>query len=217
MKASLAPTPDKAKFGRMLASMGAEHTVDEAAKRRVRAEVQARRRSLTHEDLAVARAGLTRRLIELVESSGARLVTCYASLPDEPGTAGFIEWAEDRGVAVLLPATRPGASMEWIRPGGGFISGPFGIPEPVGTPATPAELAGIDLMLIPACAIDRRGVRLGWGGGYFDRYLARLDPRPPIYAVVFDDDILPELPREPHDVPVDGAVTPSAIHRFRAG
>lgn len=169
---------------------------------------------MSDEDRASARAALTRRLVELVERTGARSVTCFASLPDEPDTGGFLEWSSTREVAVLLPVTRPGGALEWVRHGGGFASGPLGIPEPIGAPADPAEVAGLDLMLIPACAVDRNGVRLGWGGGYFDRFLVGLETRPPVYAVVFDEDLVPRLPRESHDVPVEGVITPSGVRRF---
>ncbi len=169
------------------------------------------------EDRATARSELARRLAELVERTGSRTVTCFASLPDEPDTGGFLEWADAHGVAVLLPVTRPNGALEWVLSGGGFVSGPLGIPEPVGTPVDPAEVAAVDLMLIPACAVDRDGVRLGWGGGYFDRLLGGLDSRPPVYAVVFEEDLVPRLPREAHDVPVDGVVTPEGARRFDQG
>lgn len=186
----------------------------ESRKQRVRAAVRARRRSLSDEARAAARDGLTRRLIELCEERDPRSLTCYVAVPGEPDTSRFLTWAEERGVELFLPATRPGGAMDWIRPSGVFAEGSLGIPEPVGPPAAPAEVAGADLMLIPACAVDRRGVRLGWGGGYFDRFLERIHPRPPVYAVVFDDDLLPALPREPHDEPVDGVVTPSVVRSF---
>lgn len=198
----------------MLACMSETPSASETVKRSVRAAVRTARRGRSDEDRLRARDGLALRLSELVTAAGARTVTCYAALPDEPDTGGFLEWAAAQDLSVLLPATRPNGAMDWIRAGGGFASGPLGIPEPIGTPATPAELAGIDLMLVPACAVDRSGTRLGWGGGYFDRFLARLDPRPPVHAVVFDEDLLPRLPREIHDVPVDGAVTPERLLRF---
>ena len=66
----------------------------------------------------------------------------------------------------------------------------------------------VDLMLIPAAAVDRRGNRLGWGRGYFDRALASMTRRPAVFAVVFDHEVLEHLPTEPHDVPLTGVVTP---------
>jgi 5-formyltetrahydrofolate cyclo-ligase len=198
----------------MLACMGEQLSADETAKRAVRAAVRARRRSMSDEDRASARSELTRRLVELVERAGARSVTCFASLPDEPDTGGFLEWASAHDVAVLLPVTRPNGAMNWVLSGEGFVAGPLGIPEPVGPPVHPTALAGVDLMLIPACAVDRSGVRLGWGGGYFDRFLGGLVPRPPVYAVVFEEDLVPELPREAHDVPVVGVVTPGGTRRL---
>ena len=70
------------------------------------------------------------------------------------------------------------------------------------------------LILVPAAAVDRTGMRLGWGRGYFDKTLGSMDRRPPVFAIVYDSEVLDELPREAHDQGVDGVVTPSAIHRF---
>ncbi|MFT4233116.1 MAG: 5-formyltetrahydrofolate cyclo-ligase [Leucobacter sp.] len=189
----------------------------EALKRRIRAEVRARRRGMGERDRAAARDGLTRQLIGLVEAHGARSLTCYASIPGEPDTSAFLAWAAERGIEVLLPVTRPGGAMDWVRAGGGFSEGPFGIPQPLGEPADPARLARLDLVLAPACAVDRSGTRLGWGGGYFDRFLAGLAHRPPVHALVHEAEFVAELPRETHDVPVAGVVTPERAVRIPRG
>ncbi|QBE49516.1 5-formyltetrahydrofolate cyclo-ligase [Leucobacter triazinivorans] len=196
--------------------MGEQPNADEATKREVRAAVRTRRRRMSDGDRAAAAAALTTRLVDLVERSGARTVTGFASLPDEPDTGGFLAWAATHDVAVLLPVVRPSGQLDWVPSTGRLAPGPLGIPEPLGDPVDADALARVDLMLIPACAVDRRGVRLGWGGGYFDRLLGGLAPRPPVYAVVFDEDLLPRLPREAHDVPVDGVVTPSGVRRLGA-
>jgi 5-formyltetrahydrofolate cyclo-ligase len=65
------------------------------------------------------------------------------------------------------------------------------------------------VVLVPALAVDRRGRRLGRGGGYYDRTLASLAG--PAYAVVYDDEVVEEVPVEPHDVAVAGALTPSGL------
>ncbi|PRI11609.1 5-formyltetrahydrofolate cyclo-ligase [Leucobacter massiliensis] len=192
----------------------------EDEKRRVRALVRARRRAMSEDARSAAGALLAQRLGELVAETGARSVTCYASLPDEPATWGFLQWAEREALEVLLPVIREERGMDWIRASGELRPGPLGILEPVGVPATSEELARVELMLVPACAVDERGTRLGWGGGYFDRFLASREQRPPVFALVFDADVVPGrpgLPRDPHDAPVDGAVTPERILRFGSG
>ena len=67
----------------------------------------------------------------------------------------------------------------------------------------------VDLMIIPAAAVDRTGMRMGWGRGYFDKTIGSMEKCPPVYAVIYDSEVLDELPREVHDQPVDGIVTPS--------
>ena len=92
--------------------------------------------------------------------------------------------------------------------------GAFGIDEPLGERLGPSAVGGVDLMLVPAAAVDLRGNRLGWGRGYFDRCLASLVDPPPVFAVVFEHELVDRVPIEPHDAPVAGAVTPERIVVF---
>ena len=69
----------------------------------------------------------------------------------------------------------------------------------------------VDLMLIPAAAVDRDGTRLGWGRGYFDKTLGSMERRPPTYAVVFDSEFVDVVPSEPHDQPVPTVLTAEGI------
>ncbi|MBC9943774.1 5-formyltetrahydrofolate cyclo-ligase [Leucobacter sp. cx-328] len=145
-------------------------------------------------------------------------VTSFVSVGDEPSTAGFNAWAVAEGIEVLLPRVRPDGQMDWgvltSAPDGGLAPGAFGIPEPVGDllPATAPQET--DLMLIPAACVDGRGNRLGWGRGFFDRCLAGLATPPPVFAVVFDDEVFEAVPVEPHDAPIAGAVTERQVLRF---
>jgi len=65
-------------------------------------------------------------------------------------------------------------------------------------------------VLVPALAVDRRGVRLGRGGGFYDRSLPLCAPGARLVAVVRDEEVVDELPAEPHDVPMTHALTPGA-------
>ena len=188
------------------------------AKRTIRAAVRTRRAAMTASERAEAKEGLTRELIGLAERFGARSVGCFLSTADEPDTGPFLDWAAARGIEVLLPISQPDRTLRWAAHGGADpIPGLHGIPEPPGERLPASVVAGVDLMLIPACAVDVHGTRLGWGLGYYDRCLAALPQRPPVYAVVFDADLLPAIPRDPHDVPIDGAVTPGGVLGFSAG
>mgnify|MGYP001367839619 CR=1 FL=1 len=184
----------------------------DAEKRRLRATIRARRAERSAEERATAAEALAGQLSTLVAARGGRSVSCYLPVGGEPDTRPFLEWARAQGIEVLLPSAREDGLLDWIRDSGeGTVVGGFGIPEPLGEHLSPLAVSDVDLMLVPACAVDRSGMRLGWGRGYFDRNLGSMDRRPPVFAVVFEDEIVDELPSDLHDVPVTGAVTPERI------
>lgn len=187
-------------------------------KRALRAELRERRRNLTSTERAAAAEGITERLIALAESVGARSISCYLSATDEPDTRAFLKWASQRGIRALLPIARVDGLLDWaIADDDDEEVGLFGMPEPVGELLAPTAINDVDLIIVPAACVDMRGVRLGWGRGYFDKTLGSMENCPPVYAVVFDTEILEEVPRERHDQPVDGAVTPTRTLRFSTG
>jgi len=188
---------------------------DAQSKRGIRRLVRAERAARDTAALVAAEAALTTRLAGLVAARGARRVACYLPVGGEPDTRGFLAWARGAGVETILPLSREDGLLDWAAAGNGATApGAFGIPEPLGERLPTGALGGVDLALIPACAVDRSGVRLGWGRGYFDRALSALDRIPPVFAVVHDNEVFDVLPREPHDVPVAGAVTPSRVLLF---
>ena len=82
----------------------------------------------------------------------------------------------------------------------------FGIPKPKGTEAFAPEL-----LLVPCVGFGPRGTRLGYGGGFYDRTLAALVPRPPTVGVGYGHGYIPWLEREPHDVPLDAILTEDGV------
>src|SRR5699024_12464206 len=90
-----------------------------------------------------------------------------------------------------------------------------GLLEPVGHRHGQDAPARVDALLCPALAVDRQGMRLGRGAGCYDRALAHKGPHTPAIALVYDDEFVDELPRDPHDVPVDAVATPGdGVHAF---
>ncbi len=91
----------------------------------------------------------------------------------------------------------------------------IGLREPVPTAprVAPAEL---DAVLVPALAFDRRGHRLGRGGGFYDRFLGALPPRVTTIGIAFSVQLLNAIPTDPHDRPVDVIVTEDAVLRVAA-
>lgn len=181
------------------------------AKRALRAELRERRQLLSDAQRAAAASDLAERLNALIDAHGARSISCYLSATTEPGTREFVTDAVRRGIRVLLPITREDGLLDWAVADDTdeMAVGLLGVLEPTGAVLGPIAVNDVDLMLIPAAAVDHRGTRLGWGRGFFDKTLGSMEQRPPVYAVVYDTEILPELPRDVHDQPVDGIVTPT--------
>ena len=144
------------------------------------------------------------------------VVAAYIGIGYEPPTLDLLSALEERGVRVLLPVVRPDMALDWsaaparsARP-----TGPLGLLEPPGPLLGPDAVRGAGLVLVPALAVDRSGNRLGRGAGYYDRALAGWTRTAALLAVVFDEEVLDEVPAEEHDQRVDGALTPSGPIRF---
>lgn len=183
----------------------------DSEKRALRAELRERRQQRSAAALDEAAAGVHTQLDALLASHGATSISCFLSTPTEPGTREFIAAAVARGIRVLLPITRADGLLDWAvaEQEGATAEGMFGMPEPVGELLSPDAVNDVDLLVIPAAAVDQTGMRLGWGRGYFDKTLGSMEKCPPVYAVVFDSELVDEVPRDLHDQPVTGVVTPT--------
>ncbi|MDR6868895.1 5-formyltetrahydrofolate cyclo-ligase [Microbacterium resistens] len=181
------------------------------AKRALRAELRERRQLLSDAQREAAASGITAQLDDLVASLGARSVSCFLSTTTEPGTWAFVRAAVARGIRVLLPITRSDGLLDWaVADDSDDVGvGLYGLPEPTGEVLGPIAVNDVDLMIIPAAAVDLTGMRLGWGRGYFDKTIGSMEKCPPVYAVVYDSEVLDDVPRELHDQPVTGVVTPT--------
>lgn len=188
---------------------GMDHQDVATLKRELRENLKARRAALAYDPEHSAELNV--RLAEICLSNGAAKIACYLPFGNEPDTELFIDWAIENEIEVLLPVSNSDGSLSWVKYEGETETGIFGFAEPAGEKV---EFNGIDLLVIPALAIDRNGMRLGKGKGYYDRLLGAMADAPPTVAVVFDDELLDSVPSEPHDKPVDAAVTPSQIAHF---
>ncbi|MFD5314686.1 5-formyltetrahydrofolate cyclo-ligase [Streptomyces ardesiacus] len=197
---------------------------DEPDKRTLRRDFLAARNRLTPDDLREAADALARRALGLPEVAGAHAVAAYVSVGAEPGTLALLDALRARGVRVLLPALLPDNDLDWgeytgrdsltrVRHGGRME-----LSEPAGERLGPDAVTRADVVLLPGVAVDGRGLRLGRGGGSYDRVLARLEAagaRPALLVLLYDREVVERVPAEPHDRPVDAVVTPSGVHRFR--
>ena len=180
-------------------------------KDRLRRQVRSRRGHRSGRRRAEAAERLAEVVLTIPEVAAARCVSVYASRPAEPGTGPLIEALAARGVRLLLPVLGTGLQRDWAEYAGPddlSERAPGRPPEPGGTPLGAAALHEADVVLVPALAVDDRGARLGQGGGWYDRVLAHARPDAPVIALVHEDEVLPVVPREQHDVTVTVVATP---------
>ncbi|MGV9253281.1 5-formyltetrahydrofolate cyclo-ligase [Streptomyces sp. NPDC003697] len=198
----------------------------ESDKRRLRREVLAVRNGLTADDVRTAAEMLAGRALALPELARARTVAAYVSVGTEPGTLALLEALRGRGVRVLLPALLPDNDLDWgVYAGEGSLArvrhgGRMALFEPVGERLGPDAVTAADAVLLPGLAVDARGMRLGRGGGSYDRVLARLEAagaHPALVVLLYDPEIVRHVAGEPHDRPVHAVVTPSGVRRFPGG
>ncbi|MEU7213174.1 5-formyltetrahydrofolate cyclo-ligase [Streptomyces sp. NPDC044989] len=197
---------------------------DEPDKRTLRRDFLAARNRLTPDDVREAADALAGRALGLPEVAGARAVAAYVSVGAEPGTLALLDALRTRGVRVLLPALLPDNDLDWGEyTGEGSLArvrhdGRMELFEPAGERLGPDAVTRADVVLLPGVAVDGRGLRLGRGGGSYDRVLARLaaaGARPALLVLLYDGEVVARVPAEPHDRPVDAVVTPSGVRRFR--
>ncbi|MFE9445942.1 5-formyltetrahydrofolate cyclo-ligase [Streptomyces sp. NPDC006602] len=192
----------------------------------LRQGILAVRNTLTADDVREAAAALAGRALELPELARARTVAAYVSVGSEPGTLALLDALRARGVRVLLPVLLPDNDLEWgAYSGEGSLArvqhgSKMALFEPVGERLGPDAVALADVVLLPGLAVDARGMRLGRGGGSYDRVLARLERagmHPALVVLLYDSEVVERVPAQAHDRPVQAVVTPSGMRRFRQG
>ncbi len=183
-----------------------------AGKAVLRQQLLAARRAVADDVRAGEARALQQHLDELAITGST--VCAYVPVGAEPGSIAMLDGLLQRSVQVLLPVSRTTGdgvplSLLWGEYRvGELVSARFGLLEPA-QPWLPASaLADAALVVVPALAVDRRGVRLGRGGGFYDRSLALRDPDARLIAPVRDEELVDELPSEAHDVSMTHALTP---------
>ncbi|MFC7264100.1 5-formyltetrahydrofolate cyclo-ligase [Streptomyces lutosisoli] len=182
------------------------------------------RNGLTADDVRKTAAALAARALELPELAHARTVAAYVSVGSEPGTLALLDALLARGVRVLLPVLMADNDLDWgAYAGAGSLvrvqhGGKMALLEPAGARLGPEAVQDADAVLLPGLAVDARGMRLGRGGGSYDRVLARLERAgadPALVVLLYDAEVVERVPEEAHDRPVHAVVTPSGVRRFR--
>ncbi len=179
-----------------------------AGKSALRERSLAHRRARPEAERATAAAAVAGALLRGL--AGVRAFAAYVPEQTEPGYGRLPAVFTQLGARVLLPVVPPaGSELAWAVDTGRLAPGRFGLLEPVGPRLGPTAIGTADVVVVPALAVSRDGVRLGRGGGYDDRALRHARAGALVVAVVFDDELVDEVPWEPHDHRVNAVVTPS--------
>ncbi len=182
-------------------------------KAEIRAKMRVRRSALTLDEIATRSKAAIEQLETLDILKSSTKMACYLSKPFEVQTQRFIESCVKAGKKVCVPRhidDELSYAWSWTDPSGAWRDGPWHIAEPAQfNPVDPAEL---ELAIVPAVAVDGQGNRLGHGGGNFDRLLRPV--RAPHVGLVFDFQVVDEVPSESHDVPVEWIVTETEVRNI---
>lgn len=171
--------------------------------------------------LPVAELGLFARavaghLLAVPEVRRAATVAAYVSVGTEPGTSWLLDGLAAAGTRVVLPVLLPDGDLDWAAYDGpgGLAPARHGLLEPTSRRLGVEAVATADAVVVPGLAVSPTGMRLGRGGGSYDRALGRVPVGTFTCVVLYDDEVDRAVPVEAHDRPVTAAVTPSGLRRF---
>jgi 5-formyltetrahydrofolate cyclo-ligase len=181
----------------------------DAEKRRIRRQAIARRREIAPAHAADAAEKICRALFSAFEFDDRLRVGLYAALPDEVPSRPLFDALVSAGVACLFPRVLDDSQMDFARvPCWEDLSvGAFGVLEPAASTPSASFAAG-DLVIVPGVAFDRRGARLGWGAGYYDRtFPPGSGPAVRLCGMAYEVQIEDSIPMTSHDRGMDAIVT----------
>ena len=190
------------------------------AKRQLRKQMEASRNALPEDERGRASRLICAQAARLVEAKalGHERPTLFTFVPfrTEVNVRPLIEWAWQRGMRVIVPRVDRALgemSLHVIDAYNQLVPGAWGIYEPALELEAFHSIAEISTVIVPGLAFDRAGGRLGYGQGFYDRYVQRYDrsglQRPIMIGVGFNIQVVDELPMEPHDLRVTYVVTES--------
>lgn len=172
-----------------------------------------RRRSLL--EVGAAAEAVATHLLASEPVRRAATVAAYVSVGTEPGTGPLLEALLAAGRRVILPVLLPDDDLDWAAHTGRLVPARRGLLEPDGPRLGRGAVATADVVLTPGLAVDRGGMRLGRGGGSYDRALGRVPVGTFTCTLLYADEVVEQVPADAHDRPVAAAVTPDGITLFR--
>lgn len=172
--------------------MDFEEKLAAAEKTRIRMEMRETRDSLDDGARAAKNTAITERIMGLDEYRAADAIMAYVAFGSEVDPEPAMRVAAGEGKRVIIPDF-------------------FGLLELTGVYASRAKAFEVDLVLVPGIAFDKRGYRLGYGGGWYDRLAPKLHEKVKMVGIAFEEQIVREVPDEPHDLLLDLIITDSRV------
>jgi len=188
-------------------------------KKELRKQIITERDRLTDEEIAAKSATIAEKLFQLPAFERAEAIMYFVSFGSEVDTRPMVEETIRRGKIALAPKAVPQSRelipsriLDWESD---LMPGYYNIPEPRAGALRPYDPEQIGLLIVPGVAFDLKGNRLGYGGGYYDRFFSLLKPGTPLVALVFDLQIVPAVPIEEWDRRVDCIITDHRLIEVR--
>lgn len=185
------------------------------SKKEIRQRMIQQRKSLSNKSLAEKSLEIFHQLQRLESYKNAQKLMTYVPFQEEIHTTLLIEDFLKNNRRVFIPVTRPKEKRiiisELLDLEKDLETGHFGVLEPKAYAFRPKDPKTIDLIIVPGLAFTKSGYRIGYGGGYYDRFLPTLEQKPTTIALALDFQIVESLPIDHYDVPVDIIVTESQI------
>jgi len=184
-----------------------------AAKVALRDQLLTRRNRRSLAEVGLCARELATVLLAAPEVRRAATVAAYVSIGNEPGTGLLLDGLEEAGKRVILPVLLPGGDLDWApyHGEGTLVPARRGLLEPVSERLGTEAIATADVVLVPGLAVALDGLRLGRGGGSYDRALARVPVGTFTCVLLYDDEVGLDVPSEPHDRRVLAAASPAGI------
>ncbi|HAW59996.1 MAG TPA: 5-formyltetrahydrofolate cyclo-ligase [Actinobacteria bacterium] len=183
-------------------------------KEALRREILTKRDSQTAEEMARKSSKIKERLWGLPEFKRAKVVMFYVSFGSEVQTKEMIKEVLATGKKVIVPAPQPKKRELLCSLIGDYRDlepGTYGILEPKKSKIRPVDVSHLDLIIVPGCVFDLRGYRLGYGKGYYDRFLKKTTPKTTLVGLAYELQIVKEIPATAHDVPVHKIITENRV------
>ena len=182
----------------------------------LRVKMREMRRDLSADEVKEKSAAIARSLLNISAVKDAETVCVYISAFKEPDTRGIIDALLSAGKRVAVPVTdeeNVTLSLSYIDKASELVRGAYGIYEPA--VIRPASETDMDVIVTPGLAFDKRGNRMGFGKGYYDRLFEKTDALR--IALCYDFQLFDEIPAEPHDAPMDIIVTEKRVLVIQSG